>query len=65
MNAQLLTDQEKARRMAVRNFLLIATTEELYKELEISNGRGDLLRARCIQELIHEAEQEAAEREMR
>ncbi len=49
-----MTNQEHNLRMNIRNFLLVATTEELQKELQISLDRKDAFRAKCIQELIDE-----------
>ncbi len=41
-------------RQAIRDFLLIATPEELQREKKISLERNDTFRAECIQELIDE-----------
>jgi hypothetical protein len=41
-------------RQNVRNFLLVATPEELQKELELSKAKKDEWRAKFIQELIDE-----------
>jgi hypothetical protein len=56
MNPELLSHADRQLRMNVRNFLLVATRDELWKELEISNERGDLKRARFVQELLDEDE---------
>lgn len=43
-------------RQNVRNFLLVATLDELKRELEISISRKDTERAKYVQELIDEYE---------
>lgn len=53
-----LNSFERQVRMNVRNFLLIATPEELQKELALSLERNDKLRAEFVQELIDEAANE-------
>jgi hypothetical protein len=54
MNKENLTTQQRNIRMNVRNFLLIATKEELELELKLSLQRNDQFRAECVQELIDE-----------
>lgn len=49
-----LTPFQRNLRMNIRNFLLVATPEQLKRELEISRESGDTFRAECIQELIDE-----------
>jgi len=53
-----LTQQQKQLRANIRNFLLLASLEELKKELTISLERGDGFRAEVIKELICEEELE-------
>ena len=53
---QTLTDCERTIRQNVRNFLMVATVDELRRELRISEERGDALRARFVRELIDESE---------
>lgn len=53
-----MTEQQRLLRSAIRNFLLIATPDELQKELEISLEINDSFRADCIRELISEKEKE-------
>lgn len=53
--ATQLTPQQRRIRSAVRAFLMLATPEELQKELEISRQRGDHFRAECVEELIRES----------
>lgn len=53
-----LTPQQRQIRMAVRNFLLPATREQMVKELEISLERNDMFRAKCVQECIDEHDKE-------
>lgn len=45
-------------RMAVRNFMLLHTREQLVVELRISEEAGNLWRAACVQELIDEHDKE-------
>ena len=52
--SRFLTVDGRNLRMTVRNFLLVATKEELQRELENSIGRDDFLRAAFILELISE-----------
>ncbi len=49
---------ERQLRMNVRNFLLVATPEEMAGELKLSQDRGDKLRERFVQELIDERKAE-------
>jgi len=49
-----MTNNERAIRCAIRNFLLVATPAELQTELAISLEREDNFRAECIRELIAE-----------
>ena len=57
MNLRPVSSLQRNVRMAVRNFLLIATREELIQELKISQDRGDMWRAACVQEIIDEIDQ--------
>lgn len=60
MNTSTLTPLQRNVRSAVRGFLLVATPEELQRELVISQEnrhKGDEFRAQCIQEIIDEADQ--------
>lgn len=41
-------------RQNIRNFLLTATADELRREIEISEERGDTKRARYVRELLDE-----------
>lgn len=50
-------------RQNVRNFLMLATIDELERELKISTERSDMLRARYVQELIDEAHAEEQRRD--
>lgn len=55
-----MDDRQRQIRSAIRAFLLIATTEERERELQISIDNGDDFRAECIRELMTEdAEWEA------
>ena len=47
-----LNQFERNLRWNIRNFLLVASDEQVQKELEISLERGDTLRARFIEEII-------------
>lgn len=51
---ELVTPAQRQHRMNVRNFLMVATPEELRKELDISEERGESFRAACIRELMEE-----------
>lgn len=55
MNVGELNEDQRRVRMNVRNAMMIATMDELRKELQISLDRNDTLRARFVQELIDEA----------
>lgn len=55
MNTENLTSDQRRLRQNIRNFLLVATSEELRKELAISEERGDKFRTACILELIDES----------
>ena len=57
MDVSKLTPAQRQIRQNVRNFLLIATIEELEVELTI----GDDFRKQCVQELLDEAIKEATE----
>jgi hypothetical protein len=61
MDKNTLTPAQRQIRMNVRNFLLVATIEELEVELKISKDTGDTFRAECVQELLDEAIGEATE----
>ncbi len=50
-----MTDFEHQVRRNVRNFLFMATKEELRRELQISIDAKDELRARFVLELLQEA----------
>jgi len=50
-----LSSQQRQIRMHIRNFLMLATPDQLKKELEISQQRPDPFRAACVQELIDES----------
>jgi len=50
-----MTDREKAIRRDIRAFLMVATMDELRRELQISLDKGDAFRAACIRELIEES----------
>lgn len=52
-----MTTEQKQLRLNIRNFLIVATPEELAKELVLSQARGDAFRAQCVQELIDELPQ--------
>lgn len=54
MTVEHLTPQQRQIRMNVRNFLMVATYEELAKEFALSVVRNDMFRAACISELIKE-----------
>lgn len=54
MNKPLTEDRKRIIRISIRNFLLIATKEELQAELAISVEYGDKFRAECVRELIAE-----------
>ena len=56
-----LTLDERQFRLNVRNFLLVATSQELRKEWQMSIERGDKLRAACVQEIIEERLTEEAQ----
>lgn len=56
-----LTPTQRRIRMNVRNFLLVATIEELETELRISQESGNNLRAVCVRELLNEEIKEATE----
>lgn len=49
-----MSPSQRQLRMNIRNFLLVATADELQRELQISKDRNDTFRAQCIQELIEE-----------
>lgn len=61
MEKTTLTAAQRQIRMAVRNFLLMATKKELEQEKQISLDTGDQFRADCIQELLDEHEAEPSE----
>ena len=48
-----LTPTQRVVRSAVRNFLLVATPEELFREAEI-HKEEDPFRSCCVEELIEE-----------
>jgi hypothetical protein len=52
----MLTDRERQIRANIRNFLLVATPDELTEELCYSVKRNDTFRASCIQEMMTEQE---------
>jgi hypothetical protein len=56
---------ERQLRLNIRNFLLVATHEEMQTELKLSFSREDYFRAGCIAELLEERrnEQRYVERE--
>ena len=56
-------NNQKNRRMGIRNFLLTASIEELQEELKISKEKGDTFRVDCIQELLDKKEEEDFEDE--
>lgn len=56
-----LTPAQRQIRMNVRNFLLVATIEELETELRISNKTNDNLRAVCVKQLLTKAIAEETE----
>lgn len=58
MDVSKLTPAQRQLRQNVRNFLLVATIEELEVELTIGN---DPFRKECVQELLDEAIAEATE----
>lgn len=49
-----MTPAQRQQRQNIRNFLLVATEQELQKELEISLERNDAFRAECIREMQKE-----------
>lgn len=55
MDKTTLTPAQRQIRMNVRNFLLVATIDELKIELAISEKTSDTFRAACVQELLDEA----------
>ncbi len=59
MDTSRLTDAQRNLRINVRNFLMVATPEELQKELQLSLDAKQPFRAECVRELIAEAEAEA------
>lgn len=56
LDRETMTQQQRQMRMNIRNFLLVATPEELQGELQLSIERNDSFRADCIRELIEEDE---------
>lgn len=54
MDTKKLTPHQYQIRSCVRAFLMVATREQLQKELELSLEKGDTFRAECVQELIDE-----------
>ncbi len=58
MDLTKLTPAERRTRIAIHNFLLLATPQELERELELSLQRHDYFRASCVQELIDENDDE-------
>lgn len=54
MDKSKLTESQRVFRTNVRNFLMVATREELERELTLSLDRGDDLRASFVRELIAE-----------
>ena len=54
----VMTHHERQIRQNIRAFLLTATLDELYAELQLSLDMNDAFRADCICELIIESEQE-------
>ncbi len=56
-----LTPAQRQIRMNVRNFLLVATIEELETELRISNNTNDNFRAVCVRQLLDQAIREETE----
>lgn len=63
MDTSKLTSAQRQLRQNVRNFLLVATLEELRGELAISKERGDTFRAQCVEELIDERTAEDGRRD--
>ncbi len=59
MNTEFLTLAQRQVRMNIRNFLLIATLDELKREKELSLERNDPFHAECVQELIDEMNNDA------
>jgi len=60
MDKSKLTPAERRTRLAIHNFLLLATPAELERELAISRERQDNFRASCVQELIDETKGSSA-----
>lgn len=56
MDVSKLTETQRTIRAAIRAFLLIATPDELRKELDISLEQGDAFRVACVAELIRESD---------
>lgn len=56
-----LTPAQRQIRMNVRNFLLVATIQELETELRISKESKDNLRAVCVRQLLDQAIREETE----
>ena len=56
-----LTPAQRQIRMNIRNFLLVATIEELATELRISKNQNDNLRAVCVRQLLDQAIREETE----
>ena len=57
-----MTPQERQIRESVRSYLLVATTEEMRGELQLSIDREDFWRAICITELMIEERKLVRER---
>ena len=53
-----MTPSMRQIRLNIRNFLLVATEEELQTELRISKDHNDVWRAECVQELIDQLKTE-------
>lgn len=56
MDKSNLTIQQRNLRSTIRAFILTASRDEMVKELEISQQRGDKFRADVIQEAIDEVD---------
>ncbi len=64
MDTSNLTADQRRTRMNVRNFLLIASREQLLAELKMAREKPcDAFKATCIVELIHEFDREHPDHE--
>lgn len=54
MDVEKLPERQRRIRTVIRDFLLVATLEELRQEKQISLDLNDTFRAECVQELIDE-----------